>query len=130
MGKHYQAWHRWHTVMLKKPKQAWCRKSWSQSQRSASVRPASSAMLETLTLAESLGRSNSFHSDHERFFSHQYFGGDDLPCHLADTSVPAPVKGRGPLLLGCPSTIGQCRADARHLTVCQVANEVDDDALW
>merc|ERR1711964_20859 len=88
-----------------------------------------SAILVTVTLADMIRRSGYFHSDHETFFSLQCFGGDALPTELPDTSLPVAKAPRQPVLFQGVSTVAECRADCRRLTICQVANAIAyDDA--
>merc|ERR1711964_642787 len=82
------------------------------------------AILVTVGMAECMTQG-SFHNDYETFFSHQHFGGDDLPPQLADTSLPVKTP-RAAFLLDGINTVAQCRADIRRLIVCQVASEVYD----
>merc|ERR1711900_107834 len=120
---------------LKKPKQTLklARQQTLKKPKQTLRRSECGLRLVTLPAEDLLRRSSSIHSDHESFFSHQYFGGDDLP-ELADTSLPVyfyadSVPTRDPpLLLSCSSTPTLISARL-SLTVCQVANEVYDDAL-
>merc|ERR1711964_437465 len=82
------------------------------------------AILVTVGMAECMTQG-SFHNDYETFFSHQHFGGDDLPPQLADTSLPVKTP-RAAVLLDGVNTVAECRADIRRLIVCQVASEVYD----
>merc|ERR1711964_695456 len=87
------------------------------------------AILATISMEDCMRRSGSFHSEHESFFSRQYFGGDDLPAELAHTSLAALHRTRTPrvAVIRTPR-VAECRADCRQLTICHVANTKVDDA--
>merc|ERR1711964_478056 len=63
------------------------------------------------TFLNDLTKSDSMHGDHEAFFDEQYFGGDDLPTGIADTSLP----GSASLLPG------SIEASSKPLSIRQVA---------
>merc|ERR1711964_536671 len=89
------------------------------------------AILATISMEDCMRRSGSFHSEHESFFSRQYFGGDDLPAELAHTSLPALPRTRTPrvaALIDRVNSVAACRADCRQLTICHVANTKVYDA--